>query len=378
MSAHPSSLPSSGSLLLSAHSHPRFPGLNTLRFYAALAVIIEHVGVQFPAPQNLLKVIALFFLSAQHGVNLFFVLSGFFITYLLLDERMVTGTINIGNFYIRRVLRILPLYYWVTLLGLVIFPILFGSNYPLTNLPHSRLLLAFALLPNFASLSAPMIHLWSIGVEEQFYALWPWANRSDLTILKVCAGIIIIKLVLTPIIVSFHNQEAEILFYSLRFECMAIGALGAYLYSRKHPYLKWIYHWRVQTLAYVAFLYLVLFNVPINTYNTIWSSLVHIVLIMNVATNQQSILKLNFPLAEKLGEISYGLYLYHLPVLYVIYYAAYKTGWERLWTSPLLLLLITLASTGTIAFLSYHWFETPFLRLKNKLTVVPHRIEQSG
>jgi len=320
----------------------------------------------------LFRVVTLFFLNAQHAVNLFFVLSGFLITYLLLDERIVMGVINIRNFYIRRVLRILPLYYWVTLLGLIIFPILFGSSYPLTALPHYKLLLAFVLLPNFASLTAPMIHMWSIGVEEQFYALWPWANRSDAAMLKVCFGIIIIKLLLTPVIVSFNDKETTIMFYSLRFECMAIGALGAYAYLRNSHLVRWIYDPWVQILALGAFAFLVIFDVPINTYNTMWSSVVYIILIMNVATNHQSFLRCNFPLTEKFGEISYGLYLYHFPVLYVIYFVAHKTGLDNIWTSPLLLLTITLASTWALAFLSYHWFETPFLNLKKKLAATNH------
>ena len=63
-----------------------------------------------------------------------------------------------------------------------------------------KILLAFCLMPNFASLSAPMIHLWSIGVEEQFYAAWPWVFRQKLNLVLVCVGIIIIKFSLTPIL----------------------------------------------------------------------------------------------------------------------------------------------------------------------------------
>jgi peptidoglycan/LPS O-acetylase OafA/YrhL len=100
---------------------------------------------------------------------------------------------------------------------------------------------------------------------------------------------------------------------------------------------------------------------------------------MNVATNQQSILKLNNPLTEKLGEISYGLYLYHFPILYLIYVLAYKTGATGIWTSPFILLVVALGSTWIIAYLSYRWFETPFLNLKKKLTAAsPIIIEQKA
>src|SRR5690242_10445960 len=108
--------------------HTKLPGLNTLRFYAALAVIIEHISIQLSQPSILFHNISFFFVSAQQAVNLFFVLSGFLITYLLLSERQSTNTINIRNFYVRRILRILPLYYWIVFLGLVLFPILFGNT----------------------------------------------------------------------------------------------------------------------------------------------------------------------------------------------------------------------------------------------------------
>lgn len=369
MITHQTGLVTSQSQLSSVKPRVQFPGLNTIRFYAALAVVIDHIGAQFPPDQKLFRFINSFFPEAQNAVNLFFVLSGFLITYLLLHERTITDKINIKNFYVRRTLRIWPLYYWVALSGLVIFPMVFGSNYPITGLPGYKLALAFCLLPNFAWLSGPMIHLWSIGVEEQFYAVWPWVNRDDTTILRVSFGIIIIKLLTTPAILSFSDGKTAVIFlYSLRFECMAIGALGAYLYSKKADYLKWVYHPWVQILALVAFVYLDIFDLPVNTYNIVWASLVYLVLIMNVATNQRSLLKLNFGPFEKLGEVSYGLYLYHFPVLYLIYFVTHHVGFGRIWTSPFWLLIITVVSTWAIAALSYRWFETPFLNLKRKFT----------
>lgn len=367
---HQTSLGTTQSQLPRVKQRVQFPGLNTIRFYAALAVVIDHVGAQFPPDQRLFRFINSFFPEAQNAVNLFFVLSGFLITYLLIYERTATGQINVRNFYIRRTLRIWPLYYLVALSGLVVFPVIFGSDYPLTGLPGYKIALVLCLLPNFAWLSGPMIHLWSIGVEEQFYAIWPWVNRSDTTILRVSFGIIIIKLLTTPIVLSFSNDKmAAIFLYSLRFECMAIGALGAYLYAKKTDYLKWVYHPCVQILTLIAFVYLNIFNVPVTTYNIIWASLVYIVLIMNVATNQCSLLKLNFHPFEKLGEISYGLYLYHFPVLYLIYFATHHIGLERIWASPFWLLIITVISTWVSAVLSYRWFETSFLNLKKNFTM---------
>lgn len=347
----------------------KLPGLNTIRFYAALSVIFEHISIHFSQPTVLLKNVSFLFMGAQHAVNLFFVLSGFLITHLLLCERKLTKTISIPNFYIRRALRILPLYYWVAILGLVIFPILFGATYPLTGIPVQKILLALALLPNFASITTPMIHLWSIGVEEQFYVTWPWVTRDDGNLLRVIFGIIVIKLFLTPVLAYFDEPKILNLFYGLRFECMAIGALGAYIYDRKYEYTRWIYNRWTQIVVLSAFLCLLVVDLPINTYTTICTAVVYLILIMNVATNTRSLINLNIPILEKMGEISYGLYLYHFPILYLVFFLAAKFRLDILWTSPHLLTITVLVSTWVVAALSYRWFEMPFLRLKGRFLV---------
>src|ERR1051326_1775359 len=100
-----------------------FPGLNGLRFLAAFAVVITHVELlkgQVGLPNHWTNPVI--FNLGGLGVYFFFVLSGFLITYLLLAEKDKTGTIRIGNFYIRRILRIWPLYYFLVLLGFFVLP----------------------------------------------------------------------------------------------------------------------------------------------------------------------------------------------------------------------------------------------------------------
>ena len=103
-----------------------FPGLNGIRFLAALAVMICHMEMTkhwFHEP-NIYTVSFVGGVLGDIGVILFFVLSGFLITYLLLQEQQDLGTIKIKQFYIRRILRIWPLYYMVILLGLFVLPFL--------------------------------------------------------------------------------------------------------------------------------------------------------------------------------------------------------------------------------------------------------------
>jgi peptidoglycan/LPS O-acetylase OafA/YrhL len=302
----------------------QFPGLNALRFYAALAVILFHIGQNVTPRPVLYTLIRSLFIDADSAVTLFFVLSGFLITYLLLHESTINGRVAVGKFYMRRILRIWPLYYFVAIIGLVIFPLLFDPQYSLavfypeypvkTISKAAKIILAFCLLPNFASLSAPMIHLWTIGMEEQFYLVWPWVVRRKKYIVPVCISILIVKFTLPAVLPLFHISY----FDNLNFESMAVGALGAYLYHESLPYLKWIYHPAIQVLALGACVYLAVGELGFNIYFTIGKSVIFIILILNIATNPNSLVRLTHPLLDRLGQISYGLYLYHFPILYLI------------------------------------------------------------
>jgi peptidoglycan/LPS O-acetylase OafA/YrhL len=151
-----------------------FPGLNGLRFIAASLVIIFHLEykkVCFSLPNffgyKFMSVIG------DLGVSLFFVLSGFLITYLLLKEKHQGGTVAIKKFYIRRILRILPLYYFIILLGFFILPNFDVFYIPLKSelLDYSNLLqigLFVFFMANIGCIlygNLPYIdQTWSIGV----------------------------------------------------------------------------------------------------------------------------------------------------------------------------------------------------------------------
>ena len=161
-----------------------FPNLNGLRFIAALLVIIHHVE-QIKYIYNLPNDFSSSFIQiiGELGVVLFFVLSGFLITYLLLEEEKRTGTIAVKNFYLRRILRIWPLYFFIVFLALAVLP-----NIPFFVLPDyeparvyqdlsAKILLYVFFLPNLVT---PLLGVvpyasltWSIGTEEQFYLVWP-------------------------------------------------------------------------------------------------------------------------------------------------------------------------------------------------------------
>jgi len=358
-----------------------FPGLNALRFYAALAVIFSHTDQNVTPRPLFATLIKPFLIDPSSAVSLFFVLSGFLITYLLLRESVTTGKVSVRKFYVRRILRIWPLYYFVAIIGFFIFPLLFGQQYflyviypeyPLMTMPAAvKLILVFCLLPNFASITAPMEHLWSIGVEEQFYAVWPWIIRNKVNVVRFCVGVLIIKFALAPIIPLFNNFGMMRIFNELRFECMAVGALGAYAYCNGLPLLKWVYHPAAQLLAWGVGVYMAGREMVVNPYVTTGIALAFIVIILNVATNPRSLVRLNQSLLERLGQVSYGLYLYHFPILFVVLRVTpHFMLFNDIPFYPMAVFIGTLGGTWLVAEISYRWFEKPFLDLKERFTAI--------
>ena len=165
-----------------------FKGLNAVRFLAAAVVAIAHASVLLmwePSTYphglgeipNVARSGGLNPETAKLAVICFFVLSGFLITYLLLAEEARTGAISIRAFYLRRILRIWPLYYLLVLCGFLLLPHVSLLGLPIPPVHEHSWWLEFALymtvFPNLAVPVPYLAHLWSIGVEEQFYILWP-------------------------------------------------------------------------------------------------------------------------------------------------------------------------------------------------------------
>jgi len=159
-----------------------FPSLNGIRFFAALLVIIDHLELvkgYFGIKVNWSEAFSSHLGSS--GVTIFFVLSGFLITFLLLKEKEIKA-INVKHFYIRRVLRIWPLYYLILIVSFFIIPQIDFFNVPnygdkSESFICSTFLTYLFLLANVGFVFFPTIAfanvLWSVAVEEQFYLIWP-------------------------------------------------------------------------------------------------------------------------------------------------------------------------------------------------------------
>lgn len=371
----------------------RLPNLNGIRFIAAFLVLIHHIE-QVKWMMHVPNVYPFYLVknSGKLGVGMFFVLSGFLITYLLLHERERSGTINVRNFYARRMLRIWPLYMLITMLAVFVFP-QFPSlfDYREVNPPSlvysvPRLILFLLVMPNVAIdffesyyLSSPA---WSVGVEEQFYILWPHVMRTKDWVKKMKAillfglGIVTVLgistlwyLHLTPL-ANLGSIVTIILVFmgQFRISLMLIGAAGATMLYHKHPFMtRWLFAPSVQIIGYSALLAMwgTGFRVPgcnLEVYGLFFG-----LLILNVAGNPATLVRLDYPVFEKLGQISYGIYLYHIPIIVLlINLIQYIMPASAGLAFNIVLYGSGIGITILIANLSYDYFEMMFLRLKDR------------
>ena len=354
-----------------------FPGLNGVRFIAALLVIVDHTEL-FKSYLGLPTLWANSYSAylGAFGVSIFFVLSGFLITYLLLEEQK-EGPLQIKHFYLRRILRIWPLYYLLVLLGFLVIPYLNFLQVPQYSSDMSdsldRFLLFFGLAANVAFVYFPTVAfaniLWSVAVEEQFYLFWPHVVKIRQKLLGVMLFLLLLYLIL-----KFHAGELdpklEELIIRSRFSSMIIGGIGAYLLFHQKAIIQFLYHRWVQVALLFLFIVFGMDWIDFKSLSWMQDELVSVVLcglIINVATNKQSILNLENSVFSYLGKLSYGLYVYHLFAVVLVLKGLPALlpiqEWSPWISYPLTLGLIFLLTT-CISHLSYHYFESYFLRKK--------------
>jgi peptidoglycan/LPS O-acetylase OafA/YrhL len=370
-----------------------FKNLDGLRFAAAFLVIMQHASdyrsYAVPTYSNVFK--AHFADLGRYGVTLFFVLSGFLITYLLLTERKTTSTINIKKFYIRRILRIWPLYFAFGILVICTIDLvlrnfgIYDHSPILTNLIYLfTFTINFQLL--FGAYNRGIIEvLWSVCVEEQFYAIWPWAIRWGYkkirTLIVVFIGIGIFSSIVMHLLTEngfIHGHMNPVYIFPLcRFGHFGLGALAAYLLFDEKQYRKiapFVKNKGIQAMMILLVLLICLrFIVFPHFVDDYFLDMVPAILyayIILASVSGNFLFNLETRLIKRMGTYSYGIYIIH-PSVAQISIAIFKKyipnsfiNYEILY--PLFVTVLSVSLAG----LSYELYEKRFLMLKKKFTII--------
>ena len=317
-----------------------------------------------------------------NGVLVFFTLSGFLITYLLLAEHQNEGTIDVKKFYFRRILRIWPVYFIVVGIGFMGMPWLMNTfpdffltqkrfNSLISNLQFEGNLLLFVFfMSNMAmgkyNLVAGASQSWSVSVEEQFYLIWPWVVLFFRKHLVLCMLLIVIVVqvvqhlqYLIPAGGNFKLLGAFI--SSFHIDYMATGGIMAWLYfNRQLQVQSFIKKPYVLALALAAGVLQFVFKS-----HDVLKACTFAILIVSAIEWGWVVSGFNF-----LGKISYGLYMYHPLVMYLIFAAASQWGFNFGPGFNLFVYSGVFGITVLISLLSYKWVELPMLRLKEGVSKV--------
>lgn len=366
-----------------------FPNLDGFRFLSFLIVFLLHgfaaVINSHPVDGFIATTFTIaFFQSGQLGVSFFFVLSGFLITYLILVEKQKLGSFDIKAFYVRRSLRIFPLYFAYLILVFLAMP--WFSETPLPN-PFYY----FFFLSNFHVINSGGGHsdylniTWSVSVEEQFYLVWAVLflvvkpRFYTLMFLAIIAGSAIFRFLNSSdsLTVNFHTLSVV--------SELAIGGLVAHLAVNKSWFCKafeemprWMiisaYFWIIPMLVFSRFLY----GNPTIGRIVLGFAIAFIISEQNFSKSSFYKMK-NFASISALGKYTYGLYLLHPLVIIFVSYLAILLGLsENSLPVGVVVGVISLFLSVFVCYLSYHYFESPFLKLKSKFIRVRTGVALSG
>jgi peptidoglycan/LPS O-acetylase OafA/YrhL len=386
-----------------ATARNRYPGLDGLRAIAVFMVFLQHYASEY----------ATIFGWGWTGVDIFFVLSGFLITGILYDSQ--DQPFRYRDFYLRRTLRIFPLYYAVWLAVLLVTPLTqWQWNWRWLLWPaylgnYSRFLfLHWAGNPfRFDQLiCGPLVqhwingpmhlnigHFWSLCVEEQFYLIWPlvvYQVRKRETLMKICIGVIIA----TPLLrwwlttVSSPQMLGLDLLYRItptRIDALLIGGLAAL--CLRGPQREWLHRWKHALLGASAALFVIAYlladyveKIPYQGSPTTWISIYGFTLIDLFAA--ALILETIHPdgwwsrlLSRKglrnFGVISYGFYVFHEFPHDVYSYLTHRFFSGSF--ANIMTFMLAFFASWLVAWLSYRVLEYPMLKLKDRFTHQTHK-----
>jgi peptidoglycan/LPS O-acetylase OafA/YrhL len=335
------------------------PALDGVRGVAVLAVVFSHLA-GWP--------------NGNLGVELFFVLSGFLITTLLIQEWRSTGSVDLGAFYRRRALRLMP----ALIAGVSVFLLLsglFAAFGPDAYRPFSESVRAAAFSLLYISnivqaageLAPPVIHLWSLATEEQFYVLWPLvllvALKSRIRMMWVAAALAGVVVVIATHRIDLVRSGVDtwrLYGPDVRFDSLVVGCLfglvfAAGLASRSSHRTVWVWAPRIGAVVVLALVAVpaepatLLFAGPLVVFS-VSAGFVVLGAVLDETSRVARFLASTWPV--RFGRISYGLYVWHMIIMYTPPASDY------------LPLPVRVPLSIIVAELSYRYIELPFLRQK--------------
>lgn len=321
-----------------------------------------------------------FSMLGQTGVDLFFVLSGFLITGILLDTAQNKDRLK--NFYIRRALRIFPLYYMAMIVFLFYLIALKGES-----LFDFRVLSHLLYIQNWSSgnsLDSFMLinHTWSLAVEEQFYLFWPillfsFLRKSVKHLIALCVCVILFSFGLRYLMNELSYYKLAYFVTLCRLDGLVLGSLLSVvclhyrqiLYENRKYFLYGgglsfiILCWFFFTYATALNAHFTLIKYGLFLCSISYTSLVAYIFLSG---NQNGLVKFfSLELFRRFGRVGYGIYMFHAPVMILMaqFFLKYKLSY---WENHIVLFLIGLSVSYALALLSYTYFEKPILSLKDK------------
>jgi peptidoglycan/LPS O-acetylase OafA/YrhL len=346
-----------------------FRSLDGLRGLAILMVICHHFGVNYYLHGSGV------FIESDTGVQIFFVLSGFLITTLLIKEKLKTGDISLKHFYIRRLLRILPVAY-LFLIVLIILNTCLHLQIQLIDFIAS-----FLFFKNLSLRNEPYTaHLWSLAAEEQFYIVFPFllsynTNRYFIIALAVIVGV--------PAIAIMGNYHVSVLFANPTIAFITKVIMYSFwkgpviiLIGSVFSILMFKGIIKPERVASKYFLSFILLAVAIvihsrtfvfyTKYVSEYLSAILIAYAMVLCVNTRNLLSviLENGILVKIGILSYSIYIWQQ---LFIGRPAWQPWLQMLSGSPVyVIILAKVIATFMIAALSYYLFESKFLKLKSR------------
>lgn len=359
-----------------------------MRFYAFLGVFVSHTlpfddlfrRLHLPMPW----IWGAAERSGAAGVDLFFALSAYLITSLLLRERQEMGEISLRLFYIRRTLRIWPLYFLVLALGLIFAHT--GQHkhhwFHYQRLPWYYVLGYVLFISNwiyaiFGAAQSVCAPLWTVSIEEQFYLIWPaLMKKLDRHGMIIAAALTFVLSAASQVGLVLAGANPNYIEYSSasRVNSLALGILLAL--SADHLPRRLSTGWRVLLVAaglagwVGASAWLTDQPGPISMRMALVRLIVSIAsgaILYGCIHSRSRLLTGNW--VVRLGKISYGLYMLHFTGILLAFSLLHPVSQWKLLASKVL----SFALTIVLALASYRWVESPFLRLKDRFATVLSR-----